>query len=105
MTKRIYGTIESHTLTAKTFVFHPVVPFRITKHPFLGRDFQERFLGVCVHVFQIIRTKKLEVIPFYSPRPFQLFLNRSSRSTLSLFLVLSEFPRYDNSFISLFPIS
>ena len=56
MTKRIYGTIESQTLTAKTIVFHPVVPFRIIKRPFLGRDFQERFLGVCVHVFQIIRT-------------------------------------------------
>ena len=55
MTKRIYGTIESQTLTAKTF-FHPVVPFRITKRPVLGQDFQERFLEVCVHVFQIIQT-------------------------------------------------
>ena len=56
MTKRIYGTIESQTLTAKTIVFHPVVPFRITKRPFLGRDLEERFLGVCVQVFQTIRT-------------------------------------------------
>ena len=56
MTKRIYGTIESQTLTDKTFAFHPVVPFRITERPFLGRDFQERFLGVRVHVFQIIQT-------------------------------------------------
>ena len=56
MTKRIYGTIESQTLTAKTIVFHPVVPFRITKRPSLGRDFQERFLGVCVKVIQTIRT-------------------------------------------------
>jgi hypothetical protein len=56
MTKRIYGTIESQTLTAKTIVFHPVVPFRITKRPFLGRDFQERFRAVCVQVFQTIRT-------------------------------------------------
>ena len=39
MTKRIYGTIESQTLTAKTFVFHPVGPFRIAKRPFLGPKF------------------------------------------------------------------
>ena len=56
MTKWIDGTIESQTLTAKTIVFHPVVPFRITKRPFLGRDLEERFLGVCVQVFQTIRT-------------------------------------------------
>ena len=56
MTKRIYDTVESQTLTAKTIVFHPIVPFRITKRPFLGRDFQERFLEVFVQVFQIIQT-------------------------------------------------
>ena len=36
MTKRIDGTIESQTLTSKTFVFHPVGPFKIAKRPFLG---------------------------------------------------------------------
>ena len=39
MTKRIYGTIESRTLTAKTFVFHPVGPFRMANRPFLGPKF------------------------------------------------------------------
>ena len=48
--------IEFQSLTAKTFVFHPASPFRIAKRPFLGQDFQEAFLGICVHVFEIIRT-------------------------------------------------
>ena len=41
MTKRIHGTIEFQTLSAKTLVFHPVGPFRIAKRPFMG----PRFLG------------------------------------------------------------
>ena len=42
MTKWIHGTLEFQTLSAKTLVFHPVGPFRIAKHPFLG----PRFLGM-----------------------------------------------------------
>ena len=42
----------------------------------------------------------------YSPRAFQQFLIRVSQSTLSfVLLVPSEFPRYNHSFISLFPVS
>ena len=39
MTKRIHGTIEFQTLSAKTLVFHLVGPFRIAKRHFLGRSF------------------------------------------------------------------
>ena len=41
MTKRIHGTIEFQTLSAKTLVFHLVGPFRIAKRPFLGPRFLE----------------------------------------------------------------
>ena len=39
MTKRIHGTIELQTLSAKILVFHPIGPFRIAKRPFLGPSF------------------------------------------------------------------
>ena len=39
MTKRIHGIVEFQTLSTKTLVFHPVGPFRIAKHPFLGPSF------------------------------------------------------------------
>ena len=39
MTKRIHGTIEFQTLSAKILVFHPIGPFRIAKRPFLGPSF------------------------------------------------------------------
>ena len=39
MTKRIHGTIDFKTLSAKTLVFHLVGPFRISKRLFLGPSF------------------------------------------------------------------
>ena len=39
MTRRIHGTIEFQTLSAKTLVFHLIGPFRIAKRPFLGPSF------------------------------------------------------------------
>ena len=39
MTKRIHGTIEFQTLSAKILVFHPIDPFRIAKRPFLVPSF------------------------------------------------------------------
>ena len=40
MTKRIHVTIKFESVSAKTLVFHPVGPFRISKRPFLGPRFQ-----------------------------------------------------------------
>ena len=67
MTKRIYGIIEFQTLTAKTFVFHPVGPFRVAKRPFLGPRFLGTLSQVYVHEFKIIQIKKLEVVPSLFP--------------------------------------
>ena len=51
MTKRNYGTIESQTLTAKSFVFHPVGPFRIVKRSFLGPNFLGMLSrGLCARI-------------------------------------------------------
>ena len=56
MTKRMHGTMEFQTLSAKTLVFHPVGPFRIAKRPFLGPRFLGMLSRVCVHEFIITRT-------------------------------------------------
>ena len=51
MTKQIYGTIESQTLTAKSFVFHPVGPFRMANRPFLGPKFLGTLSrGLCARI-------------------------------------------------------
>ena len=41
--------------------------FELLSALFWGQYFQEAFLGVCVHVFEIIRTLKFEVIKSLFP--------------------------------------
>ena len=55
MTNRIYGTIEFQSLTAKTLFIILQALFELLNVLFSGQDFQEAFLRVCVHVFEIIQ--------------------------------------------------
>ena len=67
MTKRIHGTIEFQSLSAKILVFHLVGPFRIGKRPFLGPS----FLGtlsrdLCARISNHTNLKKI-IIPSLFP--------------------------------------
>ena len=56
MTNRIYGTIEFQSLTAKILFFILQALFKLLNVLLWGQDFQEAFLKVFVHVFEIIWT-------------------------------------------------
>src|SRR5664279_6085973 len=107
MTKRIYRTIKFQTVTAQTFVFYPIGPFRIPKRSSLGPRFPgtlSRDVCACTY-FNRRDLKNWKSIRLYSLRAFQQFLNRLIQSTLSFVLLVSVNSVGMIIVSSLFPVS